>query len=143
MINQKLRDHTTQIAFHLTLSRTMIGTLQSIKMDQMLYEAGMYAQMGFTEHRDWLAEQNSARPSLFITGFRALDARGLAEYINRDKYDPAYKKKMTNLAAPYFQLTSAGEKIWDLLIMAGLVPELQLPANISGSTERKTVKRRG
>lgn len=131
MINERLREHTTNVAFHLTLSRHMIMAMQRVKCETLLFEAG-YFKNGQEDIMKRLDKEKimlqGVTSTLFVTGFRALETRGLVENLQTATVDERGETSFNWKALP-FRLTPAGEKVWGLLEMAGLVVELSVPAN--------------
>lgn len=106
-INEKLRSHVTSVAFHLTLKRTMIEAMQYIRLQTKLRE-----MPGFV----WTAQNHERAPTLYVTGFWALERRGLVEQVNTTGEDGLHDFQKFGA-----KLTPAGEHVWALLLMAGLV----------------------
>ena len=128
-INQRLREFTTQIAFHLTLSRQMIGRLQEIKLRQMLADVGL----SFYNHTDEVNDARKQVPDIrnFIAADRALEARGLITMT------PNWEKVWNQPLAMPARLSPAGEHVFELLIMAGVVNKLSIPANAQMKQRRR------
>lgn len=108
-VNEKFRQHVTSVAFNLTLKRTMIEAMTYVRHMQQ-----MHAVPGYT----WNPGSSSGprAPSLYVTGFWACERRGLLEQLDTTGEDGKYD--FTKLSA---RLTPAGELVWQLLLLSGLV----------------------
>ncbi|UJW87912.1 hypothetical protein [Devosia sp. SL43] len=93
-MNRKFSDHVTQTAFHLTLSRNMIGTMARIRNHAFGHD-GAWTASG--------ADQ-------FIMGAKALTERGLVVH-----------SQVPDATGKHWTFTEAGEHVFQLLVIAGLV----------------------
>lgn len=101
--NATFRAHVQSIAFHLTLSRQMIDTLQIIR------------------DMDWTVTMGSERDAIsrmsrWIPATKALERRGLLFHDWREGWPKGH---------PIYQLTTAGELVCALCVEAGLMPVAQ------------------
>ena len=105
-MNEAFRKHVTRVSFNLSLSKTHLWALWAIKTNL------------------WAARRDDAslaafdiRNDSFITGYRGLENRGLALHIKGELCANGFRK------GGNFILTEAGEKVYDLCVIAGLIPE--------------------
>lgn len=121
MVNEAFKKHVTSVAFHLILTRTQIETLVYIRREQRLHAAGFAVGLGGAHKME--------APRLFVPAVRALKERGLVVFQDPTSYSEDYKRPMYDPTKLSHSLTEAGEKVWDLLVMAGLVVDEELPVH--------------
>ena len=93
-MNRKFADHVTQTAFHLTLSRNMIGTMARIR------------NHAYESDRTWTANGSDQ----FLMGAKALIERGLVQHSDA-----------ADAEGRHWKFTDAGEHVFELLVLSGLV----------------------
>lgn len=104
--NPLLRQHVTDHSFVLTLRKTHIATLASIAHCNRKLSERM--QTGLAD--------------FFITASHALQRRGLIAHRHSPPFaESKYPHKLTD----YYRLTRAGWAVFDLLVEAGLVEEIE------------------
>ena len=115
--NQKFQGYVQRVAFSIILSQPMIRALQVVR-DYPAYNPNQTIEESKIENK-----LNSIRsPSgqdLWIKEIWALERRGLA-YHNPSPKDNPWPKGWV-----FYKLTHAGELMCELLIEAGLMPELE------------------
>lgn len=128
VINERFADHVQSIAFHLTLSRRMIEALG------LLYHYGRIrdCENKFIHNKPERWETPPSVDSHTVPIMSSLERRGLVIH------NPMPKRDLTGDYHPVasiwkhksFLLTEAGEKVCELLILAGLLNKRE--------TKRKT-----
>jgi hypothetical protein len=101
----KFQDNTTNVAFHLTLSRRMI---QAFEMCRSYHDG---------------TDPHKADFGHFISAVRALIDRGLVEHhdLNIPKSITVLEDAQLRRNHRWYTLTPAGELVWQLCIIADLV----------------------
>ncbi len=120
IVNQKFAEHTTSVAFHLSLSRSQIMTLCQIRAFQQMRDKGdpfdVFAFFSFYGAQTRRALGIHA--DTYIASLRALEARGLVE--------DGPKVKLAGFSeSEWPALTEAGETVFRLLEIAGLIARLE------------------
>lgn len=117
VINERFADHVQSIAFHLTLSRSMIETLG------LLYHFG---HVNDVENKFIHDKPERWEPSRYVDShtvpiMNALERRGLV--IHRPYKSKAFEERKPGdfWRHQSFLLTDAGEKVCELLVIAGLL----------------------
>ena len=104
---RKFTEHTTRVAFNLTLTRKMIFFMEVIErfneMWTKVHDPEYLTQEGLTTRND------------FVPGFHYLERRGLAEH------NPIAKTCGRERVDWIYRLTPAGEQVMVLLRLTGLV----------------------
>lgn len=103
-MNKIFADHVTSASFHLALSRNQIAVMQLI-------------HLGCVSNEDRAPKGLSLREQgmndTFVPSAGALQRKGLVIWEDPDKMKPKWSR------FPY-SLTPEGEKVFDLLVIAGL-----------------------
>lgn len=116
VINQRFADHVQSIAFHLTLSRSMIEALGLLYHFGQIYDC----ESKLIHHKPERWEPSRYVDSHTIPIMNALERRGLV--VHNPPPPRAERKMGYNLwRHRSFLLTDAGEKVCELLVLAGLL----------------------
>lgn len=123
--NHRFQAYVQSVAFHMTLSKAMIGTLGLIRdFGWPLRTAA--SGMSWSESNGILKQLHGNGADAFVQHFRAIEARGLAVHCPSPSHQELaamtekQRKKWDDHR--HYRLTRAGELVCELLVEAGLLP---------------------
>jgi hypothetical protein len=116
--NEKFRGYVQRVAFQITLSERMIRALCVVR-DYPAYNNNKTSEEARSEYeKTEIRSLSTQAQCIWITEFNALERRGLAYH------NPTTKENPWPNGHVFYKLTRAGELMCELLIEAGLMPDI-------------------